>query len=177
MSMTDVTSSNAQRTVAKWSTIGAVGISLIVFMLGKPDVALGIVFSCSLMVLNFWTLSLIPRIYERLRNPYCGKVAAFTYYYMRFWLVVLILFLTIPKAGYDFALGCFVGFIIPKIALGAIVITNTGEDWWLKHKAPAETNLGPENRKLTPLEKELMQTDPFKFSIEDFEWKNYLKSR
>jgi len=55
------------------------------------------------------------------------------------------------------ALGCFVGFFIPKIALGAIVITNAGEDWWLKHKAPAETNLGPEIRNVTPLEKELMQ--------------------
>jgi len=171
----DISTFVGQKSIARWSTMAAVGISAITFMLGKTEVAVGILFSCSLMVLNYWALSLVPRIHQRFRSPHWANVAAFTYYYMRFWLIVLILFLTIPKGGYNFGLGCFIGFIIPKIAMGAIVIANSSEDWWLKRKAPVETNLGHEKRNLTPLEKELLQTNPFEFDIVDFEWKRHLK--
>lgn len=68
------------------------------------------------------------------------------------------------------------GFVIPKIALGALVITSHGEDWWLQRSdAPVETTLGPENENLTALEKELKTVNPFEFDMVDFEWKNYLK--
>ena len=174
----DLTGPGGQKTITKWSITAGSGISLITYLLGKTDVAVGIMFACILMVFNYWALSFVPRIFDKFKLlPTCGKVAAFTYYHMRFWLIVLALFLTVPKAGVNFALGCLVGFIIPKIAMGAIVIANTGEDWWSERKAPAETNLGPENRKLTALERELMNSNPFEFDIIDFEWKNYLKNR
>ena len=171
--MNDILNSVAQKSIAKWSMAVALGVSAITLLLGKADLAVGIIFSTGLMTLNYRALSLVPWIYIRFRSSHWANVAAFTYYYMRFWLIVLILYITIPKAGYYFALGCFVGFVIPKIAMGAIVIINSGEDWWLQRKAPAETNLGPEKRNISPLEKELMNTNPFEFDIVEFEWKNY----
>ena len=171
MGLNDLSSSMAQRSIASWSLAGALGIGTISFLLGKTALAAGILFSSTLMVLNFRALSLVPGIYQRFKSPHLAKTAAFACYYLRFWLVVAILYLVIPNAGYNFALGSFIGFIIPKIAMGAIVIINTGEDWWLHRKAPVETYPGPE--KLTPLEKELLNTNPFEFDMVEFEWKSY----
>ncbi|PKM82089.1 MAG: hypothetical protein CVU89_07060 [Firmicutes bacterium HGW-Firmicutes-14] len=176
MTRLDISNLAEQRTLTIWSSLAAAAVSLIVFFFGKQGMAVGIIFSCVLMVLNYWALSLVPWVYQRFRSPHWAKVAAFVYYYLRFWLLVLVLFLTVPKAGYDFGIGCFMGFLIPKITLGVIVIANKGEDWWLQCKDPAETTLGPE-KKMTPLEKELANTNPFEFDIVDFEWKNYNKKK
>lgn len=176
MKCKDITAPAEQKQIAIWSTIVAAGIAGLTALLGKTEIALGVGFGSLLMILNYWAMSLVPWIYQKLKTFYCGKVAACIYYYSRFWLLILILFLVIPRSGYNFAMGCFLGFIIPKIVMGARVITGAGEDWWLhREKAPAETNLGPEKRDMTPLERELSNTNPFEFDIVDFEWHNYMK--
>lgn len=173
--LTDLTSFSAQKIIAKWTVAAAIGISAVTFLLDRADMAAGIIFSSCLTVLNYWALSLVPRVYQWFKSPYLAKVNTFAYYYLRFWLLVVIMYLTIPKFGYYFGLGCFIGFIIPKIAMGAIVIIDSGEDWWLHHKAPAETIPGPEKPKLTSLERELMNTNPFQFDIVDFELNKKMK--
>lgn len=73
-------------------------------------------------------------------------------------------------------LGSLLGFILPKLALGALVVTGSGEDWWLERSdTPAETTLGPEEEKKLALENELACGDPFAFDMVENEWRNYLK--
>ena len=178
MSQRDLTSAAEQNRLAKWSLLLALGISTTTAVLGKGAISLGVLFGCSLMVANYKALSLVPRIYQRLDKYLFGRIAACLYYHLRFWIFVLIMFLIIPRAGYDFVLGCFLGFVIPKIALGALVISSHGEDWWLQRSdSSVETTLGPGNEKLTALEKELKTTNPFEFDIVDFEWRNYLNNK
>ncbi len=169
MGKLDITSAKEQRRIAKWSAVISVAVGMVTFLLGQKDLTVGLFISCFLMVLNYKALSLVPWIYQRFSSPVRAKVAAFVYYYLRFWIIIIVMFVTIPRGGYAFALGCLIGFLIPKIALGAILLYGGSHDWWLECTGPARA---PE-KELTALEKELQQGNPFEFNMVDFEWKSH----
>lgn len=173
MGKLDITSAKEQRRIAKWSTVISAAVCMVTFLLGHKALTVGIILSCFLMVLNYKALSLVPWIYQRFKSPIRAKVVAFIYYYLRFWLIIMVMFFTIPRGGYDFALGFLIGFLIPKVAMGAILIYGGSHDWWLERSGPAVL---PE-KELTALEKELLEKNPFEFNMVDFEWKSHNKKK
>lgn len=143
----DLTSKEGQHKIAVMSLAGAVVISAVIFALMDKAVAAGVMFGCILMVLNLRALSRVTGVYQffdRRIGAGCGKIAACLFYHLRFLLMVGCLYLAVTHMGYDFGIGCFIGFIIPKFSMGVVIISGTGEDWWLKRNAPVETIPGPE---------------------------------
>lgn len=163
----------AQKEITKLSMIAVLVVSGIIFLSGHSDVATGIIFGCLLIYLNYLALGFCPRVYLRFSSPYLAKAVAFIYYNARFWLIVLILYLTVPRFGFGFGVGCFIGFLIPKIAVGILVLTNRSEDWWLRRSNTMDTN------QLAGLEtvNEFLNVDPFEIDAVEVEMKKYLDKK
>jgi len=83
----------------------------------------------------------------RLASPDLGRVIGFALYHLRFWFIVLILFITIPNAELDFVVGTFAGILIPKMIMGYYVTANMEQEWWLIRTSP-EQKLNNANQKL-----------------------------
>lgn len=177
MLIEDLTSKAGQRKIAKISLTIAVIVSAIAFLIDLDSLATGVMFGTILMVINLWAMSYAPRLYDYLQKkigPDCSKAAAGCFYYLRFLIFILIMYIAVSNSEYNFGIGCFIGFLIPKFSMGFVVISGKGEDWWLQRETPAETIPGPE-KNLSPLEKELTRTNPFQFDVVEWEMKNTVK--
>lgn len=133
----DVSSSKVQRKIALCSLVPVLAASLISYLGYTTDLALGVIFGYSLIVLNYQILSKLLYLMFRFTTTDFARVFGFVLYHMRFWIVVAILFIVIPKSELDFVIGTFAGILIPKMVMGYFVAANQEQEWWLK-KTPTE---------------------------------------
>ncbi len=97
-------------------------IALVSYIVGNSGFAFGLLFSLPLALLNFKAIDKILQFAFGFSMPEIVKVVAFVLYHLRFAVLVIILFLVIPKTGFSFGIGTFFGFLIAKIALGGEII-------------------------------------------------------
>ncbi len=166
----NVDSPEGQNCIAKWSLLIGTAACLTTYFVNYW-ITLGIIFGMLLMLVNWRVLSKIIRIAFNIKKQIVAKVVAFFGYHIRFWIVVLIMFLVIPKTNMYFGIGTFLGFLIPKVVMATIVIKSKTEEWWT-------TKFPPQNRPekpLTYIEKELQGKDPFAVDLVELEIKRYNK--
>lgn len=164
-----VDSPAGQTCIAKWSlAIGSILIALSYYCVDKW-LAAGMVFGLVLMLTNWRVLSKIIRIAFRISSPTTSRAVAFLFYHIRFWILVLIMFLVIPKTNMYFGIGTFLGFLIPKSILGVILFKSKSEEWWVL-RFPAKKPPEPE---LTYIEKELLNKNPFEVDPIEVELRRY----
>jgi len=76
----------------------------------------------------------------KMASPDLARVISFASYHVRFWLIVIILYIVIPKAHYLFAVGTFMGLLLPKMIMGVYVVLYTDEEWWNKEAKSPESS-------------------------------------
>lgn len=121
-----------QGKVAKWSLLAGVFAEALFYLLGYHWTALGLIFGLVLILVNWVALSEILRLALRSSSPHFIKSISFLLYHLRFFLVVLIMFIVLPKTNLYFGVGTFLGCLIPKITLGVIICLDNEDEWWLK---------------------------------------------
>ncbi|KNZ68405.1 ATP synthase I [Thermincola ferriacetica] len=119
-----------QRGITKWTFIIAIFIEGITYFAGFRSFAYGLAFGVGLMILNYRVVSIILNKAFKSALPDLAKVLSFASYHIRFWIMVIIMYLVIPKAGFQFGVGSFFGILLPKIVMGVFVVINTKEEWW-----------------------------------------------
>jgi len=130
-----------QRGIALRSMVLGLFTSLVSYLLFSRELAAGIMFSVVLTVANYQVLAFIlslaigflPGSEKNLAEsgiPILRQIALLMYH-MRFWIVIAVLYVIIPKSSMTFVLGTIIGFIIPKFVMGAALITGRGKEWWL----------------------------------------------
>jgi len=128
-----------QRSIAKWTVIVSLLIGGLTYILGARTFASGLAFGVVVSIVNYRIVGLIIHIAFRAASPDLAKVFSFVGYHVRFWVLVIILFLVIPRSPFFFGVGTFVGLLIPKIIMGVFVVINTENDEWWNKKASTET--------------------------------------
>lgn len=98
-------------------------VALVGYVVGHSGFALGLLFSLPIAILNLKAIDKILMLAFGLEVPELVRAVAFVVYHLRFLLLVVIMYMVIPKAGYGFAIGTFSGFLIAKIALAAEILT------------------------------------------------------
>lgn len=121
-----------QRGIAKWTLLVTVLIGGVAYILGARTLAQGLAFGAVVTIVNYQIVSLIIHIAFRMASPDLAKVLSFAGYHVRFWIIVVILYLVIPRTPFYFGVGTFVGLLIPKIIMGVFVVTHTNDEWWSK---------------------------------------------
>lgn len=119
-----------QRAITKWTVLVTILIGGVAYILGARTLAQGIAFGVVVSVVNYRIVSIIIHIAFKMSSPDLAKVLSFAGYHVRFWLLVVILYLVIPRTPYFFGVGTFVGLLIPKIIMGVFVVTHTNDEWW-----------------------------------------------
>lgn len=144
------------------------------YLIGSEWLASGTVFGIALMLLNWKALDKVLLIAFRFTSPMVMKLISFFLYHIRFLLVVFIMFLVIPKTNLYFGIGSFIGFIIPKVVLGIIILKNRSDEWWLKRVQDDQEH--PSEKIQTLLEKELFERNPFEVDPIGIEVRRYYQS-
>jgi len=121
-----------QRKVNKWTFIIATLIGSGTYLFGLKNFTFGLGFGVLLCVINYRVISKILDIAFRMTSPDLARVLSFVSYHVRFWIIVIILYLVIPKTHYLFVVGAFVGILLPKIVMGVIVVLHTDDEWWTR---------------------------------------------
>ncbi|MBU7007360.1 hypothetical protein [Phosphitispora fastidiosa] len=119
-----------QRGIAKWSLLATILIGGISYFFGLKQLAFGLVFGVGLCIINYRVVSVILDVAFKLASPDLARVISFASYHVRFWLIVIILYIVIPRTHYLFALGTFMGLLLPKMIMGVYVVRYTEEEWW-----------------------------------------------
>ena len=101
--------------------IGAL-VAMVGYMIGQGGFVYGLFFSLPIAILNFKAIDKILMFAFGLAVPQLVRAVAFVVYHLRFLLLVVIMYLVIPTAGYSFAVGTFGGFLISKIVLAAEIL-------------------------------------------------------
>lgn len=122
----------SHRNVALPSLVAGCLIAAVSYTLGDRGFALGLLFSLPLALLNFKAIDKVLQLAFGFSMPEVIRVVAFFLYHMRFAALVIIMFLVIPKTGFSFGVGTFVGFLIAKISLGGEII-RTGDEGSMSH--------------------------------------------
>lgn len=129
-----------QRGITKWTLICTILLSGITYLLGAAQVTYGLFFGVFLAVINFKVITLILDFSLRKASPDIARVMSFVGYHVRFWLLVIILYLVIPRTPYLFTVGIFLGFLLPKIIMGIFVVAYADDEWWnIKFESEAST--------------------------------------
>ncbi|PKM83401.1 MAG: hypothetical protein CVU89_01245 [Firmicutes bacterium HGW-Firmicutes-14] len=164
----DIATIAGQRDIAVGSMVLGLFVSLVSYLLFSRELAAGIMFSVVLTVANYQVLVFIlslaigflPGAAKRPAGtgvPILRQIALLLYH-MRFWLIVAVLYLIIPKSSMTFVIGTLIGFIIPKFVMGAALITGRGKEWWLN--IDPRTEKEPEREKIEPGQEYLFR-NPF----------------
>ncbi|HWI54529.1 MAG TPA: hypothetical protein VNT57_02445 [Desulfobacteria bacterium] len=168
-----VDSPSFQSNLARRSLAAGLASSAVIYILGYPQVTLGLLFGLLLMLVNWRVLSEILRFTFRFTSLQRSKMAAFVFYHLRFWTLVLIMFVVIPKTNLYFGIGTFLGLLIPKIMMGPMVYMKRSEEWWTK-KFPARNE--PPSKPLSYLEQALLNRNPFEIDPIEIEINRYYQS-
>jgi len=119
-----------QRGITRWTLICTMLLGGITYFLGAAQVTYGLFFGVFLAVINFRVITLILDFSLRKVSPDIARVMSFVGYHVRFWLLVIILYLVIPRTPFLFTVGIFMGFLLPKIIMGIFVVAYTDDEWW-----------------------------------------------
>lgn len=126
-----------QRGITKWTLLGSLLIGGITFLLGYKLFVWGLFFGVGLMVLNYRVLGALLDKALAAAVPDMARVLSFVGYHARFWIIVVVMYLVIPKAGFQFGVGSFAGILLPKVIMGIVIVANGNDEWWHNTK-PAE---------------------------------------
>jgi len=151
-----------QRGIAKWSFVVIILVSGITYFAGIKQFTYGLLFGFGLCIINYRIVGFILEIAFRLASADLARVISFAGYHVRFWLIVIILYLVIPRTHYLFGLGAFVGLLLPKMIMGVFVVMHTDDEWWNKE---VETS-GPTGE---TVEKKKGDEEPIRFPGLDFD--------
>lgn len=110
-----------RNTILPGLTLGFL-VALVGYVMGHEGFAFGLLFSLPLAIINLKAIDKILMFAFGLSVPELVRAVAFVVYHLRFLLLVLMMYLVIPKAGYDFAIGTFSGFLLAKITLGTEIL-------------------------------------------------------
>jgi hypothetical protein len=108
--------------IAIWSAIPAVLMAAISYFLGIKLFGYGVLFGGFLSMLNLIIVGKLLDVALRKASPDLARVVSFVGYHVRFWLIVIILYLVIPRAHYLFGVGTFFGILLPKMVMGIFVV-------------------------------------------------------
>lgn len=116
-----------QETITKIALVFMVLFVSIAFFMGKRWAAGGSIFGSTLAILNNHAVALIFR--KAFRNKVqVSEIILFLGYHLRFAILVLALYLVIPKTNVEFGFGTFLGFFTAKIGMGVAVFQEEKED-------------------------------------------------
>lgn len=135
-----------QRGTTIWTLIAAALIGGVTYLLDEEQITYGLGFGVIIAVVNYRVIGAILNITLRFASPNVSKFLSFLGYHVRFWIIVVLLYIVIPKTGYLFAVGTFIGFVIPKVVMGIFLVISANKEWWTPEKllkqadssAPAE---------------------------------------
>ncbi len=127
-----------QRGIAKWSLLATILIGGLAYLFGLKQLAYGLVFGVGLCIINYRVVGVILDVAFKMASPDLARVISFASYHVRFWLIVIILYIVIPRTHYLFAIGTFIGLLLPKMIMGVYVVLNTEEEWWKTEAENAE---------------------------------------
>ncbi len=130
-----------QRKIAKWTALATILIGGITYFLGIKQFTYGLVFGVVLCIINYRVISLILEVAFRSASPDLARVISFASYHIRFWVIVIILYIIIPRTHYLFVIGTFLGILLPKMIMGVVVVLHTGDREEIKKPEPVETEL------------------------------------
>ncbi len=132
-----------QRGITKWTFISGLLVAGVTYLLGYKLFVYGLGFGLGLMVFNYRIVGLILNKALAAAAPDMARVLSFASYHVRFWIIVILMYLVIPKAGFQFGIGTFVGFLLPKLIMGVFIVIHSDDEWWRKsrpaEKAPIKT--------------------------------------
>lgn len=156
--------------VITWSLIIGGVIGICGYLLGYQWIALGMFFGLTLTLFN-WRV--INEIALNFSSSQVSKIISFLIYHLRFWVLVLILFVVIPKTNLYFGIGTFFGFSIPKLILGTILCKSESKEWWLDKFPIAEPR---PQKPMSFLEEELKKRNPFEVDPVEIEIEQFLNT-
>ena len=119
-----------QRGIAKWTLVATILIGAGTYLFGVKQLAYGLVFGVVVSVVNLRVVSVILDVATRAASPNIARVISFVGYHVRFWLIVIILYIVIPHTHYLFGVGTFLGILLPKVIMGVFVVLHTNDEWW-----------------------------------------------
>lgn len=119
-----------QRKVNKWILIITLSIGSVTYLFGAKNFTYGLGFGVVLCVINYKVIGKILDIAFRMASPDLARILSFVGYHVRFWIIVIILYLIIPKTHYLFVVGTFAGILLPKIIIVATMLLSTDDEWW-----------------------------------------------
>jgi hypothetical protein len=143
-----------QRGIAKWTIILSAVIGGLAYILGARMFAYGLAFGVVVSIVNYRVVGLIIHIAFRAASPDLAKVLSFAGYHVRFWILVVILYLVIPRAPFYFGVGTFVGILLPKMIMGAFVVIHSEDEWWSKKPTEAVGETAPTGTACKPKDKD-----------------------
>ena len=129
-----------QRGIGKWSLLATILIGGLAYFFGLRQLTYGLVFGVGLCLINYKVVGVILDVAFKMASPDLARVISFASYHVRFWLIVIILYIVIPKAHYLFAVGTFMGLLLPKMIMGVYVVLYTDEEWWNKEAKSPESS-------------------------------------
>lgn len=155
-----------QRGTTIWTLIAAALIGGVTYFLDARQITYGLVFGVVLAVVNYRVIGAILDITIRFASPVAGKFISFLGYHVRFWIIVVLLYIVIPKTGYLFAVGTFIGFVIPKVVMGIFLVISANKEWWTPEKLlkPADSTTPAEEAKTPPKKPGPGQDESFGFN-------------
>ncbi|PKM82205.1 MAG: hypothetical protein CVU89_06065 [Firmicutes bacterium HGW-Firmicutes-14] len=155
-----------QRGIAKWTFLTTFIIGVVTYLLGAKQFSFGLVFGVVLSVINYRVISVILDVAFRTASADLARVISFASYHVRFWLIVIILYIVIPRTHYLFGVGTFAGILLPKMIMGVYVVKSTDEEWWAR---PKETDAQPDEEIHKPVMKKKDEPDMIRFPGLDFD--------
>ncbi len=129
-----------QRGIAKWTLVASSLLGGLTYLLGAKQFAYGLGFGVVLTIVNYKVVAVILDVAMKAASPGIARVISFVSYHVRFWLIVIILYIVIPKTHYLFGVGTFAGILLPKMIMGVFVVLHTDDEWWNKE---VETQQAP----------------------------------
>lgn len=126
-----------QRSIVKRTIVCGVPIAVVTYVLGYRPFVYGLIFGIAIMAFNYRILGVILDKALATAVPGMARVLSFVSYHVRFWIIVIVMYLVIPRQGFQFGIGSFVGLLLPKMMMGVVILKNSNEEWWRKAK-PAE---------------------------------------
>lgn len=117
-----------QRRIAKWTLAAAIPLGGLTYLLGMKTFAYGLGFGVVLSIVNYRVIGVILDVAFRLTSHDTAKIISFLSYHIRFWLIVLVLYIVIPNTGFGFAVGTFAGILLAKIVMGVFVVLAPSEE-------------------------------------------------
>lgn len=165
----------SQTRIVLWSLGLGLTTGGLMYIMGYRWLLLGMFFGLLINLISWIALDKTLLMAFGFSNPHLMRAASFVLYHVRFSGIVLIMFLVIPKTNLYFGVGTFLGFLIPKLVLGAILLRNRSEEWWLKRISP-EISQGDLDID-SALERGLPEPNPFEIDPVENEIKRYFQSQ